>query len=456
MLHVILLAGGQSRRMRSQIPKVLHPVGGKPLLAHLVETTLKLNPDALSIVYGNAQVPKQIGHLESVHWMLQTPSLGTGHAVAQVLPHLSDDARVLILPGDTPLISHNTLAAFIRETSAQTVGVATAKVTNPSGLGRIIRDPHHQVLAIVEEEDADPIQRQLHEVNVGIYLVSATRLKRWIPRLSNQNAQGEYYLTDMIASAVKDAIPVTPFTLPNTEEIQGVNTRFELSLVEQTYQRIQARHLLQQGLGLRDPQHFWLYGTLKFGQDVAISHNVTLEGEVQLGDNVSIGPYSLLHNVTVGANVVIEGPCIIKETTIQQDSKIGPFAHIHNQVTLMRNTIIGNFVEVTRSQIGSGSKIKHLSYMGDVVMGEKVNVGAGTITCNFDGVKKHGTQIGSESRLGAQTTLIAPVTIGSKATIGAGSVITQAAPANQLTLSRTKQITVDGWKRPEDREKRRD
>jgi bifunctional UDP-N-acetylglucosamine pyrophosphorylase/glucosamine-1-phosphate N-acetyltransferase len=451
VLHVVLLAGGQSRRMRSRLPKVLHPLGGKPLLAHLIETVLQLKPDVLSIVYGNEAVPKQLGYFESVHWVLQTSSLGTGHAVAQVLPSLNNEARVLILPGDTPLISHESLKAFIRATSPQTVGLVTAEVASPCSLGRIIRDQRHQVLGIVEEADADPIQKQLREVNLGIYLVSAAHLKGWIPQLSNQNAQKEYYLTDMIAIAVRESIPVTPFSIPHQEEGQGVNTVQEFILAAQIYQRIQIRRLLDQGLGLKDPEHFWLDGTLQFGQNVMISHSVTLEGDIRLGDNVFIGPHSQLNNVTVASDVRIEGPCVIRNATIQQGAKVGPFAHIHDQVQLMEHSIIGNFVEITRSQIGRSSKIKHLSYMGDVVMGEKVNVGAGTITCNYDGVKKHPTYIENEASIGAHTAIVAPSTIQFKATIGAGSTITEGAPPHKLTLSRTKQITIDHWQRPEDR-----
>ena len=443
MLQIIILAAGKGRRMHSQIPKVLHRLAGKPLLEHVISTATQLCPDTLSVVYGHPQVPEQLTHLNNkVQWIPQTPALGTGHAAVQATPHLQDESQVLILLGDTPLISVDTLQAFIQQTNPQALGVMTAYTQHPKRYGRILRNAHQQVTGIIEAQDATPEQNQITEINAGIYLASAQALKRWLPQLNTSNAQGEYYLTDIVKLAAAEGTPISPFVLQSLKEIQGINTRYQLAQLESNYQHHQANRLLRRGLGLRDCNHFCLRGTLEFGQDVTIDSHVLLEGNIQLGDNVNIGPFTLLRNVKIASNVTIKSHCVIEDSVIESGCVVGPFARLRPHTHLQANVRIGNFVETKNSEIGTSSRVNHHSYIGDATIGQYVNIGAGVITCNFDGYQKHRTQIEDHVSVGAHTALVAPITLRYGATIGAGSTLTHEAPANSLTLSRVKQRSL--------------
>lgn len=449
MLNIAILAAGEGRRMRSQLPKSLHLLAGKPLLEHIICTVEPLQAHGLYGVYAHELLPKQLTHLSIVQWILQKPALGTAHAVAQVLPHLSPESRLLILPGDTPLITFTTLQCFIQQTPQHALGLITAFLENPEGYGRIIRDTQQRITNIVEERDATPEQRSITEVNSGIYLVSIQTLKRWLSQLNQNNAQGEYYLTDIIACAIAESVQCSTFTTQYPEEIQGINHRGQLAQLEQAYQQKQAESLLQQGLGLLDPQHFHLRGQIQFGEDVTIDSHVVLEGNIQLGDNTRIGPFSSLRNVQIAADVIIQSHCVIEDSIIGPGCIVGPFARLRPGTYLEKDVKIGNFVELKNTQIATASKINHLSYIGDTTVGQLVNIGAGTITANYDGQQKHRTHIADKVMVGAHTTLVAPITLHEGATIGAGSTLTRDAPANSLSLTRAQQRSLTNWQRPQ-------
>ncbi|MDD5753863.1 MAG: bifunctional UDP-N-acetylglucosamine diphosphorylase/glucosamine-1-phosphate N-acetyltransferase GlmU [Methylococcales bacterium] len=453
-LTTIILAAGKGTRMRSQLPKVLHSIGHKPLLRHVYDLSAGLKNNTIHIVVGHgAELVKKTLTDLPVKWIQQTQQLGTGHAVQQVSDKISDNSMVLILYGDVPLLKAETLQILLSKTNEKTFALLTINLENPKGYGRIVRDNSGRVLRIVEEKDATFTEKTIIEVNTGIFAVQGNALKKWLSQLDNNNAQGEYYLTDIIALAVADGFEITTTAPQTDDEVLGVNDKVQLAHLERVYQLQQAKKLMQQGVTLRDPTRFDLRGLLEVGQDVEIDVNVLFEGENRLGNNVRIGANCSIKNATIGDDVIILANCVIENAVVGTNSRIGPFARLRPETVLAQDTHIGNFVEIKKSVIGKGSKINHLSYIGDSLVGKKVNIGAGTITCNYDGVNKFQTIIEDGAFIGSDTQLVAPVTIGKNATIGAGSTITKDTPADQLTLSRSKQMSLDGWQRPIKKEK---
>ncbi|MFM1891028.1 MAG: bifunctional UDP-N-acetylglucosamine pyrophosphorylase/Glucosamine-phosphate N-acetyltransferase [Pseudomonadota bacterium] len=448
-LGIVILAAGQGTRMQSALPKVLHPLAGKPLLAHVIDTALTLQPRRVVVVYGHGgeQVRSAFAARDDIAWAEQAAQLGTGHAVQQALPHLDGLDRVLVLYGDVPLIRQSTLQRLIDGTESD-LGLLTVTLEDPSGYGRIVRDSAGNVLRIVEQKDASAEQLAIREINTGIMLLGAARLRHWLQRLSNHNAQGEYYLTDVIEMAVHEGVAVHVAQPAHPVEAEGVNNRLQLATLERAYQRERAEELLLAGVSLADPARFDLRGRLRHGRDVSLDINVVIEGEVSLGNNVRVGANSVLRNVTVGDDVEILEHCVLEDAEIGAASRIGPFSRLRPGARLVGGAHVGNFVEIKQSLIGQGSKVNHLTYVGDAEIGAGVNIGAGTITCNYDGANKHKTVIGDRAFIGSNTALVAPVTVGAGATIGAGSVITKGAPADKLTLTRARQLTLDGWQRP--------
>lgn len=453
-LSTVILAAGKGKRMQSELPKVLHRLAGKPLLEHVVTTAAELDSSPPIVVYGHQgeKVKNTLDYLNAT-WVPQTEQLGTGHAVQQTLAHLPDDGRVLILYGDVPLIETSTLKRFIAETPENALGVITAELPDPTGFGRIIRNNKQQITAIVEEKDATAKQRAISEINTGIYLVSVDHLKKWLPKLTNHNAQQEFYLTDLIALAVKEKVAIYSIQPPHYEEILGVNDRLQLACLERFYQERLAEKLMLQGVTLIDPHRFDVRGDVTIAQDVVIDINVILEGHVKIGKHCVIGPNTLLRNVILGEHVEVKANSVLDGAEVGDHCTIGPFARLRPGTILSSESHVGNFVEIKNSMIGTASKINHLSYIGDSEVGRHVNIGAGTITCNYDGINKHKTLIGDHAFIGSNTALVAPVTIGENATIGAGSTITRNAPANQLTLCRGQQRSIENWQRPKKKEK---
>ena len=447
-LEIVILAAGQGKRMRSRRPKVLHAVGGRPMLAHVLATARTLSPRAMHVVYGHGgeQVRAAVSDPE-INWVHQAEQHGTGHALAQALPSVASDARVLVLYGDVPLIRAATLKQLIAA-AGDGLGVLTARLENPAGYGRIVRDPAGRVARIVEDKDATAAERAIDEINTGFLAAPAGRLKGWVAALRNHNAQGEYYLTDIIGMAAAEGQPIGSHTATEVAEILGVNSPQELARVERHFQKDRADEAMQQGVTLRDPARFDLRGSLRAGRDVVIDVNVVLEGKVDLGDGVVIGPNNIIRDAVIGHGTVIQPNCVIEEAVIGADCRIGPFARLRPGTRLADRVHIGNFVEVKNSQIAADSKANHLAYIGDATVGEKVNIGAGVITANYDGAHKHRSIIGDNAAVGANCVLVAPVTVGDGATLGAGSVIAKDAPAGELTLTRAEQRTVKGWKRP--------
>lgn len=454
-LKIIILAAGQGKRMHSSLPKVLHKLAGKPMLQRVVETAQSLKPQAIYIVYGHGgeQLQTYFNALP-VQWVQQVEQLGTGHAVAQVLPFIDASDHVLILCGDVPLISSQTLGQLTADLTPTSLKLVVALVDNPLGLGRIIRNEAKQIIDIIEEKDATEQQRTIKEIYAGILATSGANLRRWLPKLSNSNLQQEYYLTEVVRFAVQEQCTIASVCAAHSEEIQGVNSRTQLIQLERYYQQSQAQNLLSKGVTILDPARFDLRGELSVGQDVVIDINVILEGDVSLGNNCYIGPNVILRNVKIADNTTIQANSIIEDAVIASHCTIGPFARIRPGTQLNAGAKVGNFVEIKKATIGSNSKISHLSYVGDATLGQNVNVGAGTITCNYDGVNKHHTYIADNVFVGSNTALVAPITIGDKATIGAGSVITKDTPAGQLTLSRSRQVTIPTWQRPVKESKR--
>ena len=452
-LSIVILAAGQGTRMRSALPKVLHPLAGTPLLEHVIEAAEAVGADAVHVVYGHGgdQVRQRLA-ARKVRWVEQAQQLGTGHAVAQALPAIGDHDRVLVLYGDVPLIGADTLRRLLAAADAGCFGLLTAELPDPTGYGRILRDAsggqEQRVIGIVEQKDATPEQLRIREINTGFLAVDAAPLKRWIAALGNDNAQGEYYLTDVIAQAASEGVRINTVAPASLSEILGVNNRAQLAELEREYQRRQAQRLLLAGVTLHDPERFDLRGRLEHGQDVRIDVNVVLEGTVTLGDRVSIGPGCVIRNAVLGADTIVQAHCVIEDAIVGRNARIGPFARIRPETQLADDVHIGNFVEIKKSVIDSGSKVNHLSYIGDSTIGKRVNVGAGTITCNYDGANKHRTVIGDDAFIGSDTQLVAPVTVGAGATLGAGTTLTRNAPPGELTLSRAKQETRTGWKRP--------
>ncbi len=448
-LSIVILAAGQGTRMRSDLPKVLHPLAGKSLLEHVVNTAQQLDAQDIHVVYGHGGegVRTALSHLQ-VKWVLQAEQLGTGHAVAQAVPAIASDHTVLVLYGDVPLITADTLAPLIDQARHGALGLLTATLDDPRGYGRIVRNARNDVTRIVEQKDASEDERRINEVNTGMLAVNAACLQRWVAQLDNRNAQGEFYLTDIIALAVKEHVPVHTAQAASIDEILGVNDRVQLADLERRYQRREALRLMQSGVTLRDPARFDLRGTLSAGRDVVIDVNVIIEGTVSLGDRVRVGPNSVLRDIEIGADTEIFANCVLEQARIGARCRIGPFARIRPDTELANDVHIGNFVEIKKSQVGDGSKINHLSYVGDSSVGRRVNIGAGTITCNYDGANKHRTVIEDDVFIGSDTQLVAPITVSKGATLGAGTTLTRNAPADELTISRAKQVTVSGWKRP--------
>jgi len=455
-ISTVILAAGQGTRMHSSTPKVLHRIAGKTLLEHVIQTAKQFSQLSPIVVYGHqGEMLQKTLNQTDVIWVHQPEQLGTGHAVSQALSHIPEDHQVLILYGDVPLISHVTLSKLLENTTKNALGILTAHAHNPQGLGRIIRGPKNKIIKIIEEKDATEKEKQISEINTGIYLVPASYLKKWLPKLDNHNAQKEYYLTDIIEMALHENISIIDTQPDHAEEILGVNTRHQLAQLERYYQRQQAKIFLQHGVTLMDPHRFDVRGDVVIGQDTTIDINVILEGDVKIGERCVIGPHCILRNVTVGNDVEIRAHSILDGAMIDNECIIGPFARIRPGTKLAHKSHVGNFVEIKNSSIGVESKINHLSYVGDSQIGKQVNIGAGTITCNYDGVNKHRTTIGDYVFVGSNSALVAPVTIHDGATIGAGSTITRDAPPNQLTLSRERQKTIENWQRPVKAEKER-
>jgi len=450
-LQVIILAAGKGTRMRSSLPKVLHKLADKSLLEHVIHTAKKLNPDKIVVVYGHGGeiVPKTLAHLE-VDWILQEQQLGTGHAVDEAMGKITSKGRVLVLYGDVPLTKVSTLQTLLakKRDNDQSLSLLTARLNDPTGYGRIVRNSQEAVIKIVEQKDANDNELEINEINTGILCADATSLKHWLKQLDNNNAQQEFYLTDIVEKAVSENIAIDTASAENIWEIEGVNNKRQLANLERVFQSLTADSLMERGVTLRDPNRIDVRGNLSCGQDVVIDVNVVFEGDVTLGNEVYIGANSLIKNAIIGDSVNVVSNSIIENAVVGNGCEIGPFARIRPDTKLEDGVKVGNFVEVKKSNIGEGSKINHLSYVGDTIMGQNVNVGAGTITCNYDGANKHITEIGDNVFVGSSSQLVAPVKIGSGATIGAGSTITRDVPESKLTLSRSKQTTITSWIRP--------
>ena len=456
-LGIVILAAGQGTRMRSGMPKVLHQLAGQPLLQHVVNAAHQLEPERCVVVYGHGgeQVREALAGQPLV-WVEQPEQRGTGHAVMQAMPALAGTDRVLVLFGDVPLIRPETLHTLVGLVAAESLALLTVELDDPGGYGRILRDPAGRVVRIVEHKDASPQEREVLECNTGILCAATTYLRGWLNRIRDDNAQGEYYLTDIVGLAVADGAEVAAVTAPDPQAVIGVNDRVQLAALERNLQLARAEQLMRGGATLADPARFDLRGTVQAGQDLVIDVNVVLEGAVRLGDGVQIGANTVIRNSEIGPGVQIYENCVIENARIGAGSRIGPFARIRPESDLDAQVHIGNFVEIKKSRVGFGSKINHLSYIGDTTVGSGVNIGAGTITCNYDGANKHRTIIGDGAFIGSDTQLVAPVEVGAGATIGAGSTITRDAPADALTLSRVRQTSFGAWQRPVKKPKSQD
>ena len=446
-LSVIILAAGQGTRMRSKQPKVLHAIAGKSMLERVVNTAQQLNPQEIFVIYGyqGDLLRNNLSHL-NVTWVEQKEQLGTGHAVMQATPKIADDHRVLVLYGDVPLISQATLEKLMMTASEKSIGMIIADLEDPAELGRIVRDQSGNFIEIVEYKDATETQRNITEINSGIYSFPARHLKSWLPKISIENAQKEYYLTDVLAMAVQEGVAVATVFPASDYEVMGVNDRVQLATLERYYQEIQTENLMRQGVTMLDPTRVDIRGDVLTQQDVTIDINVIFEGKVTLGHGCSIGPNCIIKNSWIGDDVIIEANSIVEDSRIESNCHVGPFARLRPGSHMKTKSRVGNFVEIKKSEIGENSKVNHLSYIGDTTIGKNVNVGAGTITCNYDGVNKHKTIIDDGAFIGSGTQLVAPVEVGKNALIGAGSTITVNAPANELTLARARQQTIKGWK----------
>jgi len=453
-MNVVILAAGMGKRMQSALPKVLHPLAGKPLLRHVIDTARSLSPKKLCVIYGHggAAVPEMVSALAqetgcTIDTALQQPQLGTGHAVMQAVPQLDDGDATLVLYGDVPLTTADTLRRLVEAAGSDKLGILTVEQANPFGLGRIVREGG-KIVRIVEEKDASETERAIREINSGIMAIPTRHLKKWLAALSNNNAQGEYYLTDIVAQAVADGVPVVSAQPSGEWEVAGVNSKVQLAELERRHQLNIAHALLEKGVTLMDPARIDVRGELVCGRDVVIDVGCVFEGRVELADGVKVGANCVLVGATVGAGANIKPFCHVEDAVIGAASQIGPYARLRPGTELGEDVHIGNFVEVKNSIVAAHSKANHLAYVGDSTVGSRVNIGAGVITCNYDGANKFRTVIEDEVFVGSDSQLVAPVTIGKGATIGAGTTLTKDAPAGKLTISRPKQMTIDGWTRP--------
>jgi len=447
-LSIIILAAGQGTRMRSELPKVLQPLAGRPLLGHVLETARQLGADDICVVYGHGgdAVPTAFTG-ESYRWALQAAQLGTGHAVQQAMDETPDENRTLILYGDVPLLTAATLSRLLDETATGEVSVLSVDLDDPVGYGRIVRDGD-QVVSIIEQKDATEEERAIVEINTGVMVFPTARLKSWLKDLGNDNSQGEYYLTDVIGMAVADGVSVKGIKADTGTEVMGINDKKQLAEAERALQARLVDELMTKGVGFADPARVDIRGKLVCGKDVFIDVNAVFEGDVTLGDRAVIESNNLVRDSNIGAGTVVHSNCHIEGATTGENCEIGPFARMRPGAELANNVKVGNFVEIKKSTVADGSKINHLTYIGDAEVGTGVNVGAGTITCNYDGANKHKTTIGDDVFIGSGVNLVAPIEIGRGATIGAGSTLTKPAPEDQLTLERSKQTSIEGWKKP--------
>lgn len=448
-LEVVILAAGKGTRMYSDTPKVLHRIGGRSMLGHVIDSARALGSSRIHLVVGfEGDRIRSAFADEDLLCVNQDQQLGTGHAVMQAMPAIDDESIVLVLYGDVPLIRSETLTQLVQRTSGGALAVLTLISPDPAGLGRIIRNAQGEPVAIVEEKDATAEQRSIQETNSGILAAPARLLRQWISRLQTNNAQGEYYLTDVIAMAVGDGNRVTTLTVEDPMEVQGVNNRLQLAELERHYQNNLARQFLLQGVSMADPARVDIRGKLTCGRDVEIDINTIFEGEVVLGDRVRVGPNVVISNARIGDDTEVLANCHIEDASIREKCVVGPFARLRPGTELDNGAKVGNFVEIKKAVVGPGSKVNHLSYVGDAVLGRDVNVGAGTITCNYDGINKFRTEIGDGAFIGSNSCLVAPAKVGRNATIGAGSVITKEVPDENLAIARGRQSNIDGWKRP--------
>lgn len=447
-LSIIILAAGQGTRMRSELPKVLQPLAGKPLLAHVLACSRALSADDICVVYGHGGEAVQARFpAPELRWALQAEQLGTGHAVQQAMPETSVENRVLILAGDVPLLMPATLARLLADTPTDEMAVLTVDMDDPTGYGRIIR-ANDSVQCIVEQKDANEEQCAISEINTGVILCPGDKLKSWLANLGNDNSQGEYYLTDVIALAVADGVKVHGIKADSSVEVMGINDKKQLAEAERALQARLVDELMQEGVGFADPARVDIRGTLKCGKDVFIDVNAVFEGDVELGDGTTVESNNLIRDSKLGASTLVHSNCHMEGATTGANCEIGPFARLRPGAVLANNVKVGNFVEIKKSTVADGSKVNHLTYIGDTEIGTGVNVGAGTITCNYDGANKYQTKIGDGAFIGSGVQLVAPVEIGAGATVGAGSTITKDVPKDSLTLERGKQKSIDGWAKP--------
>lgn len=449
-LEVIILAAGKGTRMRSSLPKVLHSIANKPLLQHVLDTADSLSPDNIHIVvgHGSEQVQSTCGG-DKINWVMQKEQLGTGHAVQQAISAVNDSSNIVILYGDVPLIQKSTLEQLANAAQNHELALLTAIMQDPTGYGRITRDNSNQVNGIVEQKDASTEQQSIKEINTGFLCAPAKKLKQWLANIENNNAQQEYYLTDIVELAYKDGSPIATLQPDNDYETIGINSRAELAKVERLYQKRQADILMAQGVTIIDPERIDIRGDVSFGQDCVLDINTVIEGPAKFGKNVHIEANCVIKQAIVADGVTIHSHSVIEQAEIGNHANIGPFARLRPGTNLAENVRIGNFVEVKNASLSQGAKANHLSYVGDATVGENTNIGAGVITCNYDGANKHKTEIGKNAFIGSDSQLVAPVKIGDNATVGAGATITTNVPADQLAISRAKQRHIDGWKRPE-------
>lgn len=447
-LSVVILAAGKGTRMYSDLPKVLHPIAGKPMVKHVIDTAKQLDSQQIHLIYGHgADLLKARLNEEPINWVFQAEQLGTGHAMLQAAPFFADDENIVMLYGDAPLITPSTLARLVAAKPENGIALLTVELEDPTGYGRIIRE-NGSVVAIIEHKDANEEQLSIKEVNTGVMVASGASFKKWLKNLNNNNAQGEYYITDVIAMANQDSFKVQAVQATEFMEVEGANNRLQLAALERFYHKREAEKLLLSGVTIIDPSRFDIRGTLTHGKDVQIDVNVILEGDIKLGNNVKIGAGCILKNCEIGDNVEIKPYSVIEDSVIGAKSAIGPFSRLRPGAELAEETHIGNFVEIKKSTIGKGSKVNHLTYIGDSEVGKNCNIGAGVITCNYDGANKFKTIIGDNVFVGSDSQLVAPITIANGSTIGAGATVTKDVAENELVISRVPQRHIQGWQRP--------